>query len=315
MATHDYNIANQSFPATRSDLNNALSAIKSSNSDSVAPTTSLVEGQLWWDTVNDVLKVYNGTAFEDVIAGPIVAADISTNAVTADAIAAGAVESSEIADNAVTSSELNVVGDGLATQFLRSDGDGSFTWATPTDTDTTYTAGSGIDLTGTTFSVQADLRDSLTHIGYDSGNFIYLSSASDYLGFTSGTAEVARMETDGDLHVKSSVVAYSSTVSDQNLKTAISTVDNALDKVSQLNGVEFTRKDSGQRSAGVIAQDVEKVLPQAVVERALPLQTGSDETYKTVEYDALHSLYIEAIKELKQIVEAQAKEIQELKNT
>jgi hypothetical protein len=115
------------------------------------------------------------------------------------------------------------------------------------------------------------------------------------------------------LHVRGKVIAYSDTLSDRNLKTAISTVENALTKVSQLNGVEFTRKDSGNRSAGVIAQDVEKVLPQAVSETTLPLQTGKEDTlFKTVEYDALHSLYIEAIKELKAIVEKQAVQIKDL---
>ena len=65
MATHDYSIANQSFPATRSDINNALTAIKSSNSAPTAPTTSLVAGQLFYDTTNSKLKVYNGSSFND----------------------------------------------------------------------------------------------------------------------------------------------------------------------------------------------------------------------------------------------------------
>ena len=65
MATHDYSIANQSFPATRSDLNNALTAIKSSNSAATAPTTSLVAGQLFYDTANSKLQVYTGSAFKD----------------------------------------------------------------------------------------------------------------------------------------------------------------------------------------------------------------------------------------------------------
>ena len=75
-------------------------------------------------------------------------------------------------------------------------------------------------------------------------------------------------------------------------------MSSALDKVKQIRGVEFTRKNNGQRSAGVIAQEVEKVLPQAVKEKSLPLQTGTEDKYKTVEYDALHALLIEAVKEL-----------------
>lgn len=65
-----------------------------------------------------------------------------------DATVAGAT----VGANEIGANELNVTGNGTTTQFLRSDGDGSFTWATPTDTNTTYSAGSGLDLTGTTFS-------------------------------------------------------------------------------------------------------------------------------------------------------------------
>jgi len=58
----------------------------------------------------------------------------------------------QIAANVVNANELNVVGNGTATQFLRSNADGSFNWAVPTDTNTTYTAGTGLALTGTVFS-------------------------------------------------------------------------------------------------------------------------------------------------------------------
>lgn len=58
-----------------------------------------------------------------------------------------------LAANSIGASELNVSGNGTTSQFLRSDGDGSFTWATPTNT--TYSAGNGISLSGTTFSVAA----------------------------------------------------------------------------------------------------------------------------------------------------------------
>ena len=247
MSEHDYNIANQSFPSTRSDLNSAFSAIKSCNSKATAPTTPTpAAGLLWFDTANTLLKVHDGTSF--VTLG------------------------------------------------------------------TTYAAGTGLDLTTTTFSVEPDLRD-VTHIGLDSGDYITWTN-NTHTSFFVNSNEEMRLESDGDLHVDGTVIANSTTISDERLKTGITTVTSALDKVTKLKGVEFTRKNNGQRSAGVIAQDVEKVLPQAVVERALPLQTGEEDTlYKTVDYDALHSLYIEAIKELKDMVEKQALEIKELKGT
>jgi len=60
------------------------------------------------------------------------------------------VDASNIAANAVNASVLNVSGNGTTSQYLRSDGDGTFTWAAPTNT--TYTAGTGLGLSGTTFS-------------------------------------------------------------------------------------------------------------------------------------------------------------------
>jgi hypothetical protein len=62
MAQHDYNIANQGFPAFRTDLNNALSAIQTTNSGTSRPTGA-VAGQLWLDTTSPTtptLKYYDG---------------------------------------------------------------------------------------------------------------------------------------------------------------------------------------------------------------------------------------------------------------
>jgi len=58
MATHDYNIANQGFPAFRSDLNNALSAIVSNNSNATAPSTTYAY-QWWYDSSTTTLKFRN----------------------------------------------------------------------------------------------------------------------------------------------------------------------------------------------------------------------------------------------------------------
>jgi hypothetical protein len=85
--------------------------------------------------------------------------------------------------------------------------------------------------------------------------------------------------------------------SDQNLKDNIRTIENALDKVSSINGVLFEWKSTGDTSAGVVAQEVEKVLPEVV----------KDIDGKTVNYNGLIGLLIEAIKE-------QQVQIEELKS-
>ena len=62
MAQHDMNIANQGFPAFRSDLNNALSSINSTHSGSSTPSGA-VAGTIWLDTTNatnPTLKFYDG---------------------------------------------------------------------------------------------------------------------------------------------------------------------------------------------------------------------------------------------------------------
>ena len=58
MANHDYNIANQTAPNFRADLNNALLAIVSTNSGSSAPSTTFIN-MIWYDTFNNQLKMRN----------------------------------------------------------------------------------------------------------------------------------------------------------------------------------------------------------------------------------------------------------------
>jgi hypothetical protein len=92
-------------------------------------------------------------------------------------------------------------------------------------------------------------------------------------------------------------VDFNST-SDFNLKTNIQTVDNALDIVDNLRGVSFEWKENGKKSYGVIAQELEEVLPELV--------KGDDP--KTVSYSGIIGVLIEAVKEL-------SEEVRELKST
>ena len=101
---------------------------------------------------------------------------------------------------------------GAAGQFLKYSSSGTAVWATPsytTNTDTTYSAGGGLDLTSTTFSVEPDLRDGITHVGKDANNYIQFDSTNGRIDFYAGGVFVARMESDGDLHIKGDVIAFS----------------------------------------------------------------------------------------------------------
>jgi len=205
------------------------------------------------------------------------------------------VDASTITDNSVGAAELNVSGNGTTAQFLRSDGDGTFTWATPTDTNTTYSAGAGLDLSSTTFSVESDLRGDVFYIGRDTNDYIGVETTQ--INFVLDGNTDARLYNNGDFHADGNIIAYSTSISDERLKEDIVGIDDALNKVCSLSGYTFKYKADGKVSAGVIAQEVEKVLPEAVTETQL-LKVDDGNEYKVVNYDALHGLLIEAVKEL-----------------
>jgi hypothetical protein len=159
------------------------------------------------------------------------------------------------------------------------------------------TSASGITVNGTING--GDLRGDIFYMGRDNND--YFASETDKFNWFLDGNEDMRLENDGDLHVDGNVIAYSTTISDERLKKDIVKIDSALDKVDQINGYTFTYTADGKKSAGVIAQEVEKVLPSAITESTLPLKMGEDDKteYKTVQYDQLIGLLVEAVKELK----------------
>ena len=176
-------------------------------------------------------------------------------------------------------------------------------------------AGSGIDVSTspsnfsanastnvtTTYSIEADLVGEVHSIGLDADHKMVISStAVDW--HLDGTNDM-RLENDGDLHVDGDVIAFSSTTSDMRLKDNIEPISDALSKVNALTGYTFTYEKDGRQSAGLLAQEVEEVLPSAVANRKLPLQKSDDNEYKTLEYNQTIALLVESIKELKQKVD------------
>lgn len=168
-----------------------------------------------------------------------------------------------------------------------------------TDTNTTYSAGTGLDLSGTTFSIESDLRDGISYIGYDSGDYIQWSNNAWTRTVVNGT-ERLRVDTSG-IDVSGRIVADSdiTAYSDASLKKDVKTIENALDKTKELRGVEFTRIADNTKSIGVIAQELEKVLPELVL--------TDDEGIKSVNYAQITGLLIEAVKELSAKVEELSK--------
>ena len=89
--------------------------------------------------------------------------------------------------------------------------------------------------------------------------------------------------------------------SDASLKTNVYSLENSLEKVMNLEGVSFNWKDGGKSSIGLIAQDVEKVLPEVV---------NTDNGLKYIDYGKLTALLIEAIKEQQKEIELLKAEIE-----
>ena len=109
--------------------------------------------------------------------------------------------------------------------------------------------------------------------------------------------------------------------SDERAKFWIKPVTGALDKICSLRGVTYSMHTTIQntvRNAGVIAQDVQKVLPEAVSVnnegQTLDKQCRPVENALSLDYNALSALYVEAFKEMRGLIEAQRAEIESLKS-
>ena len=110
------------------------------------------------------------------------------------------------------------------------------------------------------------------------------------------------MTCSGTFTASSNITAYS----DIRLKKNISTIQNALDKVLNLRGVEYDRIDSEEHHIGVIAQEVETIIPEVI-------NTDTESGYKTVAYGNLAGLFIEAIKQQNEVINNLKEEIDILK--
>ena len=115
---------------------------------------------------------------------------------------------------------------------------------------------------------------------------------------TSGTQTIANTSSSKLTYVPSTGTLSSTIItstSDINQKINIVEISDALNTVMQLNGVEYNWKDTGDKGMGLIAQDVEKIIPYLVAE---------NENGKSIMYQNMVGLLIEAIKELKREIDS-----------
>ncbi|MBJ03926.1 MAG: hypothetical protein CMB65_04435 [Euryarchaeota archaeon] len=191
---------------------------------------------------------------------------------------------------------------------LVSDGSGDVSVSDVTSTELGY-------LDGVTSAIQTQLGTKLNAAlpndawisSADSRNRLYFTTnGSTILKFdtnflvqnNSGTTMLTT-DTSGNFTATGNVGAYS----DLALKEDIYQIENALDKVKKLRGVHFTRKANNSKEIGVVANEVEKVVPELVDEHE-DKELG---TVKTMKYANTVGLLIEAVKDL-------SKQIEELKN-
>ena len=197
-----------------------------------------------------------------------------------------------------------------------------------TDTNTTYTGGSYISLSGTTFnldtSASGDRWGKAMHIGSDGGMEagLYMdfhtsdADTSDYAARI--TASAAKLTVTGGLHSSGTITAAGDVIayySDERLKKDKKVIENALDKVSKMSGYTYRANHNAELlgitntdlQVGLMAQEVEKVMPEAV--RVSPIQEKVDELglegledVKTVQYDRLVALLIQSTNELNEKV-------------
>ena len=143
-------------------------------------------------------------------------------------------------------------------------------------------------------------------IGGTSGQILY-NNAGSTGGF--GSWNGSTMAITGAITATGEITAYSS---DQRLKTNIQNIPNALDKLQEINGVLYNWNELAQQygfdpsvnQVGLLAQEVENVLPEAVRPAPFDVDTNgnskSGENYITIQYEKLIPLLVEAIKSQQQ---------------
>lgn len=216
---------------------------------------------------------------------------VTSSGVTA-VTATGPVASSGGATPVISMPAATASVDGYMTSTFASKLNGIAAGATNVTNTNQLTNGAGY-ITGYT---ETDTLSSVTGRGASTGTAITISNSTASSSKTTGALIVTGgVGVSGAMFVGGEITAYAS---DAALKTNVEVIENALEKVEAIRGVSYDWNTDGlalgltdAKQIGVIAQEVEAVIPELVCDSA-------HEGYKTVKYDKLTALLIEAVKEL-----------------
>ena len=146
---------------------------------------------------------------------------------------------------------------------------------------------------GVTWSGETDFK--IQH--YNTKVYLQYAANGLFLRNNSGNDRM-QLDASGNATFSGNVTAYG-TPSDIRLKEDIEVIDNALEKVKQLKGITYTLKSDGNRLTGLVAQDLEKVLPEAVYTTNSIGDSVNEEPeeHLAIQYGNTVGLLVEAIKE------------------
>lgn len=213
------------------------------------------------------------------ISGNAATATTATSATTATNLAAG---SAGTIPYQTASNTTAMLAAGTSGQILQSNGTAAPSWVSLS-------------------SIDAGTVDGKSFGTFTAGGILYASTTAVSQSTAAGTSGQLLQSSGTGAPVWTSGLTYDSatgtlatsnfnSTSDVALKKNINNVVDATSTVSQLQGVEFEWKDSGKKSSGVIAQELEKILPHLVDQSA--------DGIKNVNYAGLTAYLIESIKEL-----------------
>jgi len=293
--------ANQSGTAYTSDLSDALAAIDSAHASSSAPALEVTDGKFWLDTsTTPILKIYqNGWKSLFTVGSTNVTTTLATvNATTLSgantSIGVGTGTSLDVT-GALEGGTINSIG-----SLTAASGSTTGNWAVGGTLSANSISVSG-NVDGRDIAVDGAKLDGIAagannytppqSLGTgNSPTFNNLTANGKLITNTldnrtgSTVSVTANLSVSGSITATSNITAYS----DISLKSDIKTIDNALDKIMRMRGCEYIIND--EESVGVIAQEMEEILPQVVVH-------NEDTNLKSVAYGNMVAVLIEGMKE------------------